>query len=120
MWSRPGEDAEVVSNSQSIQQISGAAGCPVYVMLPLDTVWLVDKDGESVAILKKEKALEVALHTFKQSGVEGVMVDVWWGIVERMGPKQYDFSPYKKLVSKVRGSRDHGAAFWWWKFLFSV
>jgi len=53
-----------------------------------------------VAILKREKALEIALHTLQQAGVEGVMVDVWWGIVERAGPNMYDFSPYRRLFNK--------------------
>lgn len=49
-------------------------GCPVYVMLPLDTVWVVERDGRRVSILNKEPALDIALHTLRQAGVEGVMV----------------------------------------------
>jgi beta-amylase len=74
-----------------------AQGCPVYVMLPLDTVWVVPRDGTLVSVLKKEKLLFTALMTLKLAGVEGVMVDVWWGIVERAGPKNYDFSAYQTL-----------------------
>lgn len=76
-------------------------GCPVYVMLPLDTVWVLERDGKTKSILKKERSLEIALHTLKQAGVEGVMVDVWWGIVERAGPGSYDFAAYKSLFRKV-------------------
>ena len=54
-----------------------------------------------VPVIKREKALEVGLQTLKQAGVEGVMVDVWWGIVENAGPGQYDFSAYKRLFHKV-------------------
>lgn len=43
-------------------------GCPVYVMLPLDTVWVVERDGRSQSVLKKERSLEIALHTLKQVG----------------------------------------------------
>jgi beta-amylase len=78
-----------------------SSGCPVYVMLPLDTVWVVERDGKRVSVLKKERSLEIALHTLKQAGVEGVMVDVWWGISERAGPRCYDFSAYKRLFYKV-------------------
>jgi beta-amylase len=53
-----------------------------------------------VAILKRERALEIALHTLRQAGVEGVMVDVWWGICERAGPRAYDFSAYRRLFNK--------------------
>ena len=38
------------------------------------------------------EALRVSLHTLKQIGVEGVMIDVWWGIVEREGPELYDWA----------------------------
>lgn len=82
-------------------EASVAQGCPVYVMLPLDTVGTVERDGKCVSVLKKERALEIALHTLRHAGVEGVMVDVWWGIVERAGPQQYDFAAYKRLFHKV-------------------
>lgn len=52
-------------------------------------------------MIKREKALEVGLQTLRQAGVEGVMVDVWWGIVENAGPGKYDFSAYKRLFHKV-------------------
>ncbi|KAL6753941.1 beta-amylase [Haematococcus lacustris] len=86
---------------QETRQPSSSAGCPVYVMLPLDTVWVVERDGKKCSVLKKERSLEIALHTLKQAGVEGVMVDVWWGIAERAGPGNYDFSAYKRLFYKV-------------------
>ena len=54
-----------------------------------------------IPVIKREKALEVGLQTLRQAGVEGVMVDVWWGIVENAGPGKYDFSAYKRLFHKV-------------------
>ena len=33
--------------------------------------------------------------------VQGVMVDVWWGIVERDGKGQYDWGGYEALFSRV-------------------
>ena len=54
-----------------------------------------------VPVIKREKALEVGLATLRQAGVEGVMVDVWWGIAESEGPGQYDFSAYLRLFQKV-------------------
>ncbi len=56
-----------------------------------------------IPVIKREKALEVGLQTLRQAGVEGVMVDVWWGIVENAGPGKYDFSAYKRLFHKVSG-----------------
>ena len=72
---------------------------PVYVMLPLDTVWLADREGQKVSIIKCEQALNVGLQMLKKAGVEGIMIDVWWGIVEHAGPKQYDFSAYQRLFA---------------------
>ncbi len=34
-------------------------------------------------------------------GVDGVSVDVWWGVVEAKGPRQYDWSAYRALVKMV-------------------
>ena len=80
-------------------------GMPVYVMLPLDTVWLTQKNGTTTGMLKREQALEVGLKALERAGVEGVMIDVWWGLVEHEGPGQYDFSAYKRLFEKVRTAR---------------
>ena len=54
-----------------------------------------------VSIIKREKALDVGLRTLRKAGVEGVMVDVWWGVVEEAGPGRYDFSAYQRLFQKV-------------------
>lgn len=49
-------------------------GVPVYVMLPLDTVWLIERDGRTHPALIREKAMEVGLEALQAAGVEGVMV----------------------------------------------
>ena len=54
-------------------------------------------------MIKREQALDVGLRTLRKAGVEGVMVDVWWGIVEEAGPRRYDFSAYQRLFAKVCG-----------------
>ena len=43
-------------------------------MLPLDTVWLIERDGRSQPVLIREKAMEVGLEALRAAGVEGVMV----------------------------------------------
>ncbi|KAI9094225.1 hypothetical protein K1719_026807 [Acacia pycnantha] len=67
---------------------------PVFVMLPLGVITtdnaLEDTDG-----------LEKQLKELRAAGVDGVMVDVWWGIVESKGPKQYDWSAYRSLFQLV-------------------
>ncbi|CAA3014367.1 beta-amylase-like [Olea europaea subsp. europaea] len=54
---------------------------PLYVMLQLG---VVTRENQFPDQEKLEKQLEV----LKASGVDGVMVDVWWGIVEAKGPEQ--------------------------------
>lgn len=70
-------------------------GVPVYVMLPLDTV---SREGT----LRSVHALEPRLVALKDAGVEGVMIDVWWGIVERCGPGRYDWSAYSTLMELLK------------------
>ena len=67
---------------------------PVFVMLPLD---VISRDGA----LQHKTALEISLRTLKKIGVEGVMIDVWWGIVERDGPEMYDWTAYLELLDMV-------------------
>ncbi|KAK7263360.1 hypothetical protein RJT34_30948 [Clitoria ternatea] len=68
---------------------------PVYVMLPLDTVTM----GGS---LNKPRAMNASLMALKSAGVEGVMVDVWWGLVEKDGPLNYNWEAYAELVQMVQ------------------
>ncbi|CAL9764108.1 unnamed protein product [Musa acuminata subsp. burmannicoides] len=68
---------------------------PVFVMLPLDVV-SVDNT------LKKPEELRKRLKHLSNANVDGVMVDVWWGIVEGKGPKLYDWSAYKDLFRMVQ------------------
>ena len=70
-------------------------------MLPLDTVWLLEREGTAQPLLIREKAMEVGLEMLSRAGVDGVMIDVWWGIAEHAGPEQYDFSAYRKLFEQV-------------------
>lgn len=71
-------------------------------MLPLDTVTVIQRPGQGETQILKEKELNVALDRFKRAGVHGVMVDIWWGIVERDGPRKYDFSAYKQLFKMTQ------------------
>jgi beta-amylase len=69
-------------------------GVPVYVMMPLDTV---GPGGQ----LSRQRAVAASLMALRGAGVEGVMVDVWWGVVEREGPGRYDWEAYAELVRMV-------------------
>lgn len=67
---------------------------PVFVMLPLDTVTMG-------GTLNKAKAMNASLVALKSAGVEGVMVDAWWGLVEKDGPLNYNWDAYVELVNMV-------------------
>ncbi|KAI3795414.1 hypothetical protein L1987_38067 [Smallanthus sonchifolius] len=68
---------------------------PIYVMLQLD---IITTDN----ILKDKAGLEKQLKQLHGAGVDGVMCDVWWGIVESKGPKEHDWSAYKTLFQLVQ------------------
>ncbi|KAJ0970743.1 hypothetical protein J5N97_018702 [Dioscorea zingiberensis] len=74
----------------------GTAKVPVYVMLPLDTV------AGNGAGLNRGRALNASLMALRSAGVEGVMVDVWWGIVEKDGPLKYNWEAYAQLLEMVK------------------
>nr|TKS08335.1 hypothetical protein D5086_0000103570 [Populus alba] len=67
---------------------------PLYVMLPLGVVTAdnVFEGGEK---------LEKQLKDLRAAEIDGVMVDVWWGIIEAKGPKEYDWSAYRSLFELV-------------------
>lgn len=67
---------------------------PVYVMLPLGVITLDN-------VLENKDELEKQLKKLREAQVDGVMVDVWWGIVESQGPKQYNWSAYRSLFHIV-------------------
>lgn len=67
---------------------------PVFVMLPLDTVTFGGN-------LNKPRAMNASLMALKSAGVEGVMVDAWWGLVEKEGPLKYNWEGYAELVQMV-------------------
>jgi beta-amylase len=72
-----------------------ATHIPVYVMLELD---VVQNDGT----LKYESVLEQQLQQLKSGDVDGIMLDMWWGIIQREGPMQYDWNAYLKIASMAQ------------------
>ncbi|CAK9329245.1 unnamed protein product [Citrullus colocynthis] len=67
-------------------------GVPVFVMMPLDSVKMENK-------VNRRKTVEVSFQAMKGAGVEGVMVDVWWGLVEKERPSEYNFGGYEELLA---------------------
>ncbi|GFY81463.1 beta-amylase 1 [Actinidia rufa] len=70
-------------------------GVPVYVMMPLDSVTM--RNG-----VNRRKAMGASLQALKSAGVEGVMMDVWWGLVEREGPGEYNWGGYVELLEMAK------------------
>ena len=58
-------------------------GSPVFVTLPVDSVSTSGQVRHRKAMAQSFKALSVV-------GVEGVVVEVWWGLVERDEPRVYN------------------------------
>ncbi|KAL3645571.1 Beta-amylase 3, chloroplastic [Castilleja foliolosa] len=67
---------------------------PVFVMLPLDTISIGGN-------LNKARAMLASLMALKSAGVQGVMVDAWWGLVEKDGPQIYNWEGYAELIKMV-------------------
>ncbi|EME29711.1 Beta-amylase 1, chloroplastic [Galdieria sulphuraria] len=79
--------------------IPNAPGVPIYVMMPLTSV---SDDGQ----LKKDydgKNISWILEQWKKLGVEGLMVDIWFGLVEKE-PRQYDWKPYIELCQLMKSA----------------
>lgn len=53
-------------------------------------------------VFANESKIEKQLKQLREAEVDGVMVDVWWGIVEAKGPKLYDWGAYKSLFELVK------------------
>lgn len=47
------------------------------------------------------KALTISLKALKLAGVHGIGVEVWWGIVERFSPFDYNWSLYEELFKLI-------------------
>ncbi|CAL8990189.1 unnamed protein product [Prunus brigantina] len=70
-------------------------GVPVYVMMPLDSVTMNNS-------VNRKKAMNASLQALKSAGVEGVMMDVWWGLVEREAPGAYNWGGYAELLEMAK------------------
>ncbi|KAL4190971.1 hypothetical protein AMTRI_Chr07g27280 [Amborella trichopoda] len=74
---------------------NGKGGIPVFVMLPLDSV--TQNHG-----MNRKRAMNASLQALKSAGVEGIMLDVWWGLVERDEPGNYNWGGYTELFEMAR------------------
>ena len=56
-------------------------------MMPLDSVTMNNA-------VNRWKAMNTSLQALKSAGVEGIMMDVWWGLVEREAAGSYNWGGY--------------------------
>ncbi|KAK4601222.1 hypothetical protein RGQ29_010691 [Quercus rubra] len=70
-------------------------GSPVFVTLPVDSVSIGGQVRRRKVMVQSFKALSAA-------GVEGVVVEVWWGLVERDEPGVYNWQGYLDLVALAK------------------
>lgn len=89
--SKKGGELHTISGPRS----SNDSKVPVFVMLPLDTITIGGN-------LNKPRAMNASLMALRSAGVEGVMVDAWWGLVEKDGPLKYNWEGYAELVQMVQ------------------
>ncbi|KAE8661852.1 Beta-amylase 3 [Hibiscus syriacus] len=83
------------SHGMTISHTENNSKVPVFVMQPLDTV----THGGN---LNKPRSMNASLLALKSAGAEGVMVDAWWGLVEKDGPLNYNWEGYVGLVKMVK------------------
>ncbi|KAK6947954.1 Glycoside hydrolase, family 14 [Dillenia turbinata] len=70
-------------------------GSPVFVTLPIDAL---STSGQ----MKRQKAMAQSFRALSAAGVEGVIMEVWWGLVERDKPRVYNWQGYFDLVLLAR------------------
>ncbi|KAL2652858.1 hypothetical protein R1flu_020986 [Riccia fluitans] len=71
--------------------VGTTGGVPVFVMMPLDSVSINNT-------VSRRRAVNASLAALKCAGVEGIMLDVWWGIVEQDSPMEYNWGAYRELI----------------------
>eukprot|EP00210_Caulerpa_lentillifera_P006982 g6677.t1 len=71
---------------------------PVFVMLPLDTI---DRNGHFKYV--NSQWFHDALKILSSTGVRGVTVDIWWGVVE-FEPLNYTWTGYRALFEVIRST----------------
>ncbi|XP_020095134.1 beta-amylase-like [Ananas comosus] len=67
---------------------------PVFVRLPLGVITANNR-------FEKPEELRKQLKQLREAKVDGVMIDVWWGIIEATGPKIYEWGA-RQLFQMVK------------------
>ncbi|KAK4792946.1 hypothetical protein SAY86_023381 [Trapa natans] len=88
-------EAPPKEHAERINKAVRGKGVPVYVMLPLDSLTMNNT-------VNRRKAMNASMQALKSAGVEGVMMDVWWGLVERDNPGSYNWEGYRELMEMAK------------------
>ncbi|MCL7025426.1 hypothetical protein MKW94_015243 [Papaver nudicaule] len=117
---KPGVDlSDSSSRSRHLEEQNEAGFCSINCSSSISRTQAVSSETSSTApelkvqelLSSKEKMLANYVPVFvmlplsppaQEAEVDGVMVDVWWGIVEAKGPKAYDWGAYKSLFELVK------------------
>lgn len=67
----------------------------MFVTLPVDAV-------NPMGQMKRRKVMAQSFRALVAAGVEGVVMEVWWGLVERDKPRVYNWQGYLEIVSLAR------------------
>ncbi|PHT96913.1 Beta-amylase 3, chloroplastic [Capsicum chinense] len=67
-------------------------GWPVFVTLPIDAVSFPE------GVMKRKKAMVQSFRALATGGLEGVVMEVWWGLVEKEFPRVYNWQAYLEIV----------------------
>ncbi|XP_004245482.1 beta-amylase 3, chloroplastic [Solanum lycopersicum] len=71
-------------------------GSLVFVTLPLDTLNFPE------GTMKRKKAMVQSFRALAAAGVEGVVMEVWWGLVESELPRVYNWEGYLEIVELAK------------------
>lgn len=91
----PAADVVPVREYREGSEQDKGKGVPVYVMMPLDSVTMNHA-------VNRRKAMNASLQALKSTGVEGIMMDVWWGLVEKDAPGAYNWGGYSELLEMAK------------------
>lgn len=85
----------VLAQAVPAQSVEEEPPLPIYVYLDKEVLQLENT-------VAHPEALRAGLKALKCTGVNGVVVEVWWGLVEGQQPGRYDWSGYVQLLRIVR------------------
>ena len=67
----------------------------LFVMMPLDSMTMNN-------MVNRRKAMNTSLQALKSVGVKGIMMHVWWGLVEREAAGSYNWGGYTELLETAK------------------